>query len=201
MAWGFSAQATWKITRKLTLDYGLRYDLQPVQHEECQRTASFDPSTPNPTVGGLPGAIRYEGYGPGRCNCAFAPTYPYSIGPRLGIAWQIAPKTVLRAGWGISYGRDANEAANLTYSAGFGFNTLSFANPGAGKAAFQLKDGIPYNISDLFANSQTPGLRPLNPGSAPATLDVPFADANAGRPPRIQQWTIALQRTLSQDLV
>src|SRR5207245_1299369 len=70
MVWGFFAQDTWKITRKLTLDYGLRYDLQPVQHEEYQRTASFDPSAANPTVGGLPGALRYEGFGQGRCNCS-----------------------------------------------------------------------------------------------------------------------------------
>src|ERR1035441_7084467 len=40
--WGFYLQDTWKITRKITLDYGLRYDLQPVQHEEYDRTASFD---------------------------------------------------------------------------------------------------------------------------------------------------------------
>lgn len=201
MAWGFFAQDTWKATRKLTVDYGLRYDLQPVQHEEYDRTASFDPTLANPTVGGLLGAIKYEGSGPGRCNCTFAPTYPFAIGPRVGIAWQVLPKTVLRAGWGVSYSRTANESANVAYSAGFGFNTLSFASPGTGKAAFQLQNGIPYQLSDLFANSQAPGLRPLNPNAAPATLDVPFVDPNAGRPPRIQQWNITLQRELSRDLV
>jgi len=201
MAWGFFAQDTWKVTRKLTVDYGLRYDLQPVQHEEYYRTASFDLTVPNPTVGGLPGGIRYEGQGPGRCDCTFAPTYPYAIGPRLGVAWQVMRKTVLRAGWGVSYARNANESSNLTYSAGFGFNTLSFANPGTGKAAFPLKDGIPYKISDLFANNQIPGLRPLVPTAAPATLDVPYVDRNAGRPPRIMQWNITLQRELSRDLV
>jgi hypothetical protein len=199
--WALFAQDTWKITRKLTLDYGIRWDLQTPQHEMYNRTASFDPSVANPTVGGLLGGLRYEGSGPGRCNCYFAPTYPYAIGPRLGMAWQILPKTVLRAGWGISYARGANELSNLTYSAGFGFNKLSFANPGSGKAAFLLQNGIPYSAADLFANTQIPGLRPLNPNAAPATLDIPYVDPNAGRPPRIQQWNITLQRELTRDLV
>jgi hypothetical protein len=199
--WGFYAQDTWKIGRKITIDYGIRYDLQPVQHEEYDRTASFDPTAPNPTVGGLPGAIKYEGYGPGRCNCNFTPTYPYSFGPRLGIAWQILPKTVLRAGWGVSYARTANEGDNVADSAGFGFNTLNYASPGTGLAAFSLQNGIPYNVSDLLANTQIPGLRPLNPKAAPATLDIPFVDPNAGRPPRIEQYNVTLQRELTRDLV
>jgi hypothetical protein len=201
MVWGFFAQDTWKATRKLTVDYGLRYDLQPPQEELHNRTASFDPTLPNPTVGGLPGAIEYEGYGPGRCNCNFTHTYPYAIGPRLGIAWQVIPKTVLRAGWGISYSRGANESEGSALSAGFGFNTLNFANPGAGKPAFILNDGAPYKLSDLVANTQIPGLRPLNPNAAPATLDIPLVDRNGARPPRIMQWNVTLQRELTRDFV
>jgi hypothetical protein len=199
--WAGFAQDTWKVTRKLTLDYGLRYDLETPQREVHNRTASFDPNVANPTVGGLLGGIKYEGYGPGRCNCSFIKTYPYEIGPRIGLAWQVVKKTVIRAGLGISYGRGANEQANSAYSAGFGFNTLSYNNPGAGKPAFMLKDGIPYNVNDLFANTQTPGLRPLNPAAAPASLDLPWVDPNAGRAPRIVQWNLTIQREISKDLV
>lgn len=201
MVWGFFAQDTWKATRKLTVDYGVRYDLQPVQHEQLYRTASFDPTLANPTVGGLKGALRYEGNGPGRCNCRFAPTYPYQIGPRLGLAWQVAPKTVLRAGWGISYARSANLSSDSTYSAGFGFNSINVSNAAPGKPAFLLANGIPYSQSDLFAYNQSPGLRPLSSTSAPTTLDIPFVDPNAGRAPRIQQWNITIQRQLTADLV
>ena len=199
--WGFYVQDTWKVTRKLTLDYGIRYDLQNPQHELYNRVASFDPTVANPTVGGLLGGIKYEGYGTGRCNCNFVPTYPWAIGPRLGLAWQIAPKTVLRAGWGISYARGANMSETSSLSAGFGFNTISIANPGAGKPAFLLKDGNPYNPADLFANSQIPGLRPLNPNAAPATLDIPFIDPGADRPPRIMQYNVTLQREITRDLI
>ena len=197
----FFAQDTWKVTRKVTVDYGLRYDLEKPQREVYNRTASFDPSIANPTVGGLMGGIKFEGFGPGRCNCYFIKTYPYQIGPRLGVAWQAMKRTVVRAGLGVSYGRGANEQANSAYSAGFGFNTLSYANPGSGKAAFLLQDGIPYNLTDLFANTQVPGLRPLNPTAAPATLDLPWVDPNAARAPRIVQWNLTLQRELTKNLV
>ena len=134
--------------------------MQPVQHEMYRRMASFDPSIPNPAVGGLPGGIRFEGSGPGRCNCTFASAYPYALGPRIGVAWQVLPKTVLRIGWAISYSRGAAQITTSAYSPGFGFNTLASNNPGAGRPAFLLKDGIPYQLADLFANSQNPGLRP-----------------------------------------
>ena len=98
------AQDSWKVTRKLTLDYGLRWDLQQPLNELHDRMISFSPTTPNPTANGLLGAVIYAGNGAKRCNCLFAPYYPYAIAPRLGLAYQLDPKTVLRGGFGISYG-------------------------------------------------------------------------------------------------
>jgi len=98
--WGFFLQDTWKITRKLTLDYGIRWDYSTAQHEQYGRQGQFDPNTPNANAGGHPGATLYAN----TCGCQFYQnTYPYAIGPRLGLAYQIDPKTVLRAGWGVNY--------------------------------------------------------------------------------------------------
>src|SRR5207244_9242360 len=110
---GFFDQASWKVTRKLTLDYGLRYDYSTYLREQHGRLAQFSPTTPNPAAGGLPGAVIFEGSGPGRCNCSFAKNYPWAFGPRLGAAYQFAPKTVLRVGFGIVYSgtADANGAS------------------------------------------------------------------------------------------
>ena len=83
VSWGLYLQDTWKITRKLTLDYGLRWDLQHAPEEVHYRNSMFGPNTPNPSAGGLLGGQAYEGYGAGRCNCTFTGTYPYAIGPRI----------------------------------------------------------------------------------------------------------------------
>ena len=69
--------------------------------------------------GGLPGAVIYEGYGTGRCNCKFIPRYPYAIGPRIGFAYQLDSKTVLRGGWGVVYG-NLNTYSYFTNSASLG---------------------------------------------------------------------------------
>ena len=97
-----SSVDTWKITRKLTLDYGLRWDVESYGHEIYNRWVEFGPNTPNPTVNNIPGALVYEGYGQGRCNCSFTNTYPYALGPRAGAAYQLDSKTVIRAGFGVS---------------------------------------------------------------------------------------------------
>src|SRR6185295_7437037 len=134
---GLYAQDTWKVTRKLTLDYGLRYDYSTYLREQYGRAPEFSPTTPNPAVGGRLGAAIYDGNsGPGRCNCDIAHNYPLAFGPRLGVAYQINPKTVLRAGFGIVYGGTAtnnNAASGLAGSSAttppssFGFPVTTLA--------------------------------------------------------------------------
>ena len=60
----------------------------------------FDLTLANANAGGHPGATQYAS----TCSCQFyQPSYPYAIGPRIGVAYQIDPKTVLRGGWGVVY--------------------------------------------------------------------------------------------------
>src|SRR5262249_13371034 len=99
-------QDSWKVTRKLTFDYGLRWDYMTYLREGAGRMPSFSPATKNPTTG-LPGAFIFDGSLPGRCNCDFANNYPYALGPRLGVAYQLTSKTVIRAGFGVVYARPA----------------------------------------------------------------------------------------------
>ncbi|HYP12697.1 MAG TPA: TonB-dependent receptor, partial [Bryobacteraceae bacterium] len=198
-SWSLFLQDTWKVTRRLTFDYGVRWDMQGAAREIHDRVAMFDPTVANPAAGGLLGGTAYEGYGPGRCNCTFAETYPYAIGPRLGVAYQINDKTVIRAGWGITY----NTTAQFNYldggrSLGTGWNTINFQSPAFGAAATTLTQGLVYNPGDLYRASFDPGIRPQ-----PGQLNNPPAlvDANGGRPGRINQWNISLQREISSNLV
>jgi hypothetical protein len=101
-AWGFYAQDKWQATHKLTVNYGLRWDvfLSPV--EEHDRFGDFCTTCPNPAAGDIPGAITVWGTGPGENGRTRAfDTDPTALGPRLGLAYAIDPKTVVRAYYGI----------------------------------------------------------------------------------------------------
>jgi hypothetical protein len=202
ISWAGYAQDNWKISRKLTLDYGLRYDFTPLGHELHYREAEIGVSTPNPAAGGLPGGYIFEGWGPGRCNCLFSNNYPFAFGPRAAIAYQINPKTVFRAGWGITYsaGDSWGYMNGGTPVAGLGINSVTNST-GYGFSVSQFSNGIKYNSADLYTATLNPGVAPT-PGSlaaAPA-WGPQFRDPNGGRPARMNQWNIALQRQLTKDM-
>jgi hypothetical protein len=199
MNWAFYAQDNWKITRKLTLDYGLRWDYTPMGHELYYREAEIGLNTPNPSAGGLPGGYIFEGYGPGRCNCVFSKAYPYAFGPRLAIAYQIDTKTVFRAGWGVTYsGGDSWGYMNGgTPVAGLGINSVSNST-GYGFAVSQFQNGIKYDPAVLSKVTLDPGVAPAPGSLSPAPgWAAQYRDRNGGRPARMNQWNIALQRQLT----
>ena len=188
-------QDTWKITRKLTLDYGIRWDYQQAPEEVFYRASMFGPSVPNPTAGGLLGGTIYEGWGAGKCDCQFTTTYPYAVGPRLGLAYQFAPKMVMRIGWALEYGNTPDGAG--TGGVGVGWNSLSFSTTSFGTPAVIFGQNLPYNVSQIFSVNYDPGIRPqAGQINGPPGIE----DRNAGRPPRINQWNIAVQRELTANM-
>ena len=189
---GLFFQDTWKVTRKLTLDYGLRYDFQTYLTEQYGRMPVASFSTPNPTVGGLLGAVLYGA----SCKCEFSHNYPWALGPRIGAAYQIDTKTVLRAGAGVTYGV-VQTPNGLQYSLAdyYTFNSLGYGlAPATG--AFE-KNPYPNVTWPNF----DPGKQPILtagqlPPSSPNTIFNPSA-----RPPRTLQWSAGVQRELRRDLV
>jgi hypothetical protein len=197
-SWALFVQDSWKVTRKLSLDYGLRWDLQQPIQELHDRISGFSPTVVNPTANGLLGGVIYQGNGSGRCNCQLAPTYPYAIAPRIGVAYQLTPKTVIRAGWGLSY---SPLVALLTdpSAAGMGFNSVTVASPGQSVGAGFMSQPLTFNQSALWGATYDPGLNVVAGGgiqSAPALVDP-----NSGRPGRTNQWNISIQREVLRDVV
>jgi len=186
----FYVQDSWKVTRKLSLDYGLRYDYETYPREQYGRMPTASLAVANPTVGGHPGGVLYES----TCNCQFAKNYPWAFGPRLGAAYQITPKTVFRAGIGVSYGETASGATG-TGSAGA---SNAFSNPVFGDPAMQLQAGVPSDLLNPWPNLSA-GSYP-NP-KFPTSQNGPasIVDQNAGRPPRQIQWSVGLQREITRN--
>jgi hypothetical protein len=178
-------QDSWKITRKLSIDYGIRWDFATPAHEEYGRSANLGLNVANPAAGGRLGAAIFEN----TCNCQFVSSYPYAIGPRFGFAYQLNDKTVLRGGWGLAYGFPSD--INIQ-------NTGQLTNTPTGIAAFaQLNTpgAIPQPVWPNFNVAQTP-----LPGQTTSGF-LAFLDPGAARPPRQNQYSIGVQRELSHNLV
>jgi hypothetical protein len=188
---------TWKLTNKLTVNYGLRWDFEQMQREQYLRETQFSPTIVNPSAGGLLGGTEYEGNGPGRCNCAFEKFYPWMIQPRLGLSYQVDPKTVLHAGYGLYSGPQLFMNEEIYSNQGFGFNQVFLTSPSYGIAAGQLSNGIPYTPAAITATHFDPGAYPnIGQLNSPPNFIVP----NNGRPPRFQQTTFGVERAIVNDL-
>ncbi|HEY6342810.1 MAG TPA: TonB-dependent receptor [Bryobacteraceae bacterium] len=192
--WALFAQDSWKVTRKLTVDYGLRWDYNTPEHEEYGRLGQIDASLANANAGGRLGALQFAS----TCGCQFYKSgYPYALGPRLGVAYQINPKTVFRGGWGLTYQFVVNPAGGLVSSQGI-YN-LAANSPSYVPATYEF-----VNIETPGA-IQSPAWPVTNPyqypnlGSTSPAPTVP--DAHENRPPRINQFSAGFQREITGSFV
>ena len=183
----FFAQDTWKLTRKLTLDYGLRYDFGQYAREDYGRSASFNPLVPNASAAGHPGGYQFEA----TCNCQFAKNYKPAFGPRLGIAYQLNQKTVFRGGFGIVY-----TATALPPQGGL-IASNAFTNvPGFGQIVGKFQDGVPSTLNPRFPDFNSNATQ--NPGTV---VNATYLDPNAGRPARQYQYSVGFQHQLTKDMI
>lgn len=131
----------WKLRSNLTINLGLRWDIDGPVYEQQDRGNGFDFYQINP-VSGTPGVVKFLN----------RPDYPYTgyyntdwhrLSPRLGFAWEALPRMVIRGGYGI-YSISPNLGAN-TRAPGLGFTTFgSFSSPDGGVSpAFILANGFP----------------------------------------------------------
>jgi outer membrane receptor protein involved in Fe transport len=92
--WFFYGQDTWRVTQKLTFNYGLRWEIYFPESVNAKGNGGFA----NPTEG----IIRVGGYGKYGLNGNINNTWK-AFAPRLGLAYQLTPKTVVRMGYGRSF--------------------------------------------------------------------------------------------------
>ncbi len=145
-------QDDWKVTRKLTMNLGLRWDINmPAYERHNQMTRGFDPTVVNPvnalidrrTFPGLPelrGAIEFAGVN-GTSRRAAATDWN-NFQPRIGAAYQIGSKFVLRGGFGMYY---LNPSNNWHQSANFSLSTPLVNSLDEGRTAVPNLINNPYS--------------------------------------------------------
>ncbi len=177
-------QDNWKVTPRLTLNLGLRYEVPENWYEKDGNYSHVDLTKPNPAANGLPGALVFAGKGPGRTGqTRFYPTDYSNIGPRVGFAYRLFEKTVIRGGYGIYYQTLGNGGCGCRE--GFG-SYYGAAYPSDGlNPVLNWDNGIP-----LPANYQPP---PVLDPSYGNFKDVDHMGENFGKAPRVHNWSFNIQ--------
>ncbi len=197
-------QDDFRATKNLTLNMGLRWDVSLPAWNSSGYFSTFDPTVPNPGAGGLLGSLVYAGNsgvggcisagGSSLCRAKIADTFWNNWQPRLGFAYRLGEKTVLRGGFGISTIRGGAStlmgpeiAAN--FLTGYQFQQ-TLISPDNG-----------FSVPTQIAPSWDVGIPPVgNP--PPRTLDAANGQGVAlmrrvdGKSGYVQMWNMTVERQL-----
>ena len=183
------AQDDFKVTPRLTLQLGLRYEYQPPATETHDRTSNFDLTVTDPLTG-MKGAVVFAGKGSGRTGSrTFVASDKTNFSPRLGGAYALTDRTSLRAGYGIFYGANVfNGFSSVPFARGFG-GTNNISNPLAHTSTFNWDGGYPGSVTAAAIDPTSWRLG-----------GVTHWDPDAGLIPRTHQWNVNVQREVVRHL-
>ena len=174
----------WKVSRRLTVNLGLRWEIVGGLHEAQNRSSALDPTLPNPGADGYPGSLVFLSQ---LHRSSFQNTNWTEFGPRAGFAYQINSRIVLRGGYGLMYSPPiANQFGYATIDGYNGSHNYSKSNL---NPVFNWDNGYPsYNFT----------LPDIDP-----TLDngqgITYIPSNSNRQPYSQNYTLGFQFLLPKD--
>ena len=170
------AQDDWKLAPRLTVNLGLRYDFSPPALEGQNRMANFNPAGAGSLVFATDGSLQARSLVEPNKN---------NWGPRIGLAWSLDNKTVIRGGYGIFYTQFERVGSEnqLALNPPFLINNTPAVASNATAPVFFLQQGFPANFLD------------------PNSLNLKFVHLRAVNPylpsPMVQQWSFGVQHQLA----
>jgi hypothetical protein len=194
--YGFYFQDDWKIQNRLTVNLGLRYDLEIPRTERHNRMETFNPSIASPlasTTGlsGLAGGVVYSGVN-GASRRQFNPQWS-DFGPRVGFAYSLNENTDIRAAYGIYYGPSLRAAGATVGNEGFSAVTTYTGSANGLTPSVYLSNPFPNGLNQPVGNTQG-----LLTGIGSSFENPVTGDNKVGY---TQNWNLDIQRQLPFNIL
>jgi hypothetical protein len=185
------AQDDWRVSEKLVLNLGLRYDINLPPTGLNDRWSDFSPTTPNPAAGNIPGAVLFAGSGNGRVGSrTLANLWTKGFGPHVGFAYSMDQKTVIRASYSRLYAA-LDSVSGSTHNMGFTL-TQTFSNSTNGVLpTYTLDQGMPPWVAPPF----------INPSVSNGTSVSWFQGNETTKLPVTENFHLSVQRQLGSATV
>lgn len=168
--YGAFAQDQWRVRPDLTVDYGLRYDLYTSPVEKFNRQSDFNPATGQMVLAGVNGVSR-----------GIIHQRNHDFGPRIGLAYKLTPKTVIRSGYAMYYYDEQGTGSSARLFIAYPFAKEFDVSCSATNPCLNLQNGIP-GIGAVQAQ--------------PIAVYIPKADQTAN----MQNWNLTIERELSHNM-
>ncbi len=188
------AQDEFRVNSRLTLTYGIRLELPLPLGEAYDRLSALNLTTPNPAAGNIPGALVFAGTGAGRTGHHTFADARMNWAPRLGLAYSLNSKTVVRLGYGLFYAMSNGNLADgvlldnlLT---GYAFPQTVQTTDNGITPAFLLSQGYPAFTGTIPS---------LNPSLANGNA-IDYFNQDGGLAAYTQSWNVSIQRQLPWNL-
>lgn len=179
-------QDDWKLRSNLTLNLGVRYQVQSAENNKYGQVSSFDPTKPDNLVPGGMGLIIHP-------KTLYARDWN-NFQPRVGLAWMLGRNTVIRSGFALS---TVDERLPAPPTEEYGAVTARIDTPnGDFRPRFQLSQGVPSSLL-VYPAIRPDGTIPFA-GTNYSGRSATWVDPNR-KSPYTMNWNLSIQKTLASN--